>query len=327
MAHYLLTGAGFSYNWGGWLASEAFEYLLGAPETTTELRALLWANKEADGGFEDALATLENEFATHGLPETQRQLDDLIAGIVGMLNGMSGSMERRAFEPHNNMQGSITELLLKFDALFTLNQDTLLEYHYAPHVILRSNNRYQGLEFPGMVSAGPAPIVFDPRSQHTVMRFPVAGDRFTVSSQHQPYIKLHGSRNYVNGPTGNRIIIMGGNKAASIPRIPVLQWYLNEFTRRISAAGAKLMVIGYSFSDKHINDAIAAGVDNGLKLFIIDPAGVDVIDKRPRTLTKAPDPYVTKVGPAIIGASRRPLLQTFNQDKVEWDKVMRFFQP
>jgi hypothetical protein len=32
MAHYLLTGAGFSYNWGGWLASEAFEYLLGAPE-------------------------------------------------------------------------------------------------------------------------------------------------------------------------------------------------------------------------------------------------------------------------------------------------------
>ena len=57
MAHYLLTGAGFSYNWGGWLASEAFEYLLGAPEIDAELRALLWKNKEAGGGFEDALAT------------------------------------------------------------------------------------------------------------------------------------------------------------------------------------------------------------------------------------------------------------------------------
>jgi len=28
----LLLGAGFSRNWGGWLASEAFEYLLGSPE-------------------------------------------------------------------------------------------------------------------------------------------------------------------------------------------------------------------------------------------------------------------------------------------------------
>jgi hypothetical protein len=53
-------GAGApSYNWGGWLASEAFEYLLGAPEIDAKLRALLWANKEAGGGFEDALATLE----------------------------------------------------------------------------------------------------------------------------------------------------------------------------------------------------------------------------------------------------------------------------
>jgi hypothetical protein len=327
MAHYLLTGAGFSYNWGGWLAGEAFEYLLGAPETTPELRALLWANKESGGGFEDALATLEKEYADHGRPETQRQLNDLIAGIVGMLNGMSNSMERRDFEPHNNFQGSITELLLKFDALFTLNQDTLLEYHYAQNVMLRSQGRYQGLELPGTAPAGPAPVAFDQRHQHTAMRFPV-GERFTVSPQHQPYFKMHGSRNYVNGPTGNRIIIMGGNKAESIPRIPLLQWYLDEFTRRISAGGAKLMVIGYSFSDKHINDAIAAGVDNGLKLFIIDPAGVDVIDKRRLPmLTKTVDPYVTKVGPAIIGASRRPLLQTFNQDKVEWDKVMRFFHP
>jgi len=28
--HFLLTGAGFSRNWGGWLVNEAFEYLLGS---------------------------------------------------------------------------------------------------------------------------------------------------------------------------------------------------------------------------------------------------------------------------------------------------------
>jgi hypothetical protein len=32
MPNYLLTGAGFSRNWDGWLADEAFEYLLGCSE-------------------------------------------------------------------------------------------------------------------------------------------------------------------------------------------------------------------------------------------------------------------------------------------------------
>ncbi|WFU82988.1 SIR2 family protein [Bradyrhizobium sp. CIAT3101] len=325
MAHYLLTGAGFSYNWGGWLASEAFEYLLGAPEIDADLRTLLWQNKEAGGGFEDALAILEKDYADHPGPLTKARLNLLIAAIVGMLNMMSNSMARRQFEQHNHMQGSVIEFLLKFEALFTLNQDTLLEQHYAQHVMLRSGNRYQGLEFPGMMSAGPPPISFGGNQEFTALRFPVADGRFTVSPQHQPYFKLHGSRNYSVGPTGDRIIIMGGNKAALIPRIPVLQWYKDEFTRRICTAGAKLMVIGYSFSDRHINDAISAGVDCGLKLFIIDPAGVDVIDKRKPTPIKAPDAYVQKIGPAIIGASRRPLTQIFNQDHVEWDKIMRFF--
>src|SRR4030088_3419843 len=95
-----------------------------------------------------------------------------------------------------------------------------------------------------------------------------------------------GSRNYVNGPTGSRIIIMGGNKAVSITRIPLVQWYMTEFQQRISAAGAKLMVIGYSFSDQHINTAITPAVKRGLQLFIIAPAGVDVIDKRKPVLIK-----------------------------------------
>ncbi|HLX14663.1 MAG TPA: SIR2 family protein [Bradyrhizobium sp.] len=250
----------------------------------------------------------------------------MIAAIVGMLNMMSNSMVRRPFEQHPNIQGSVMEFLLRFDAIFTLNQDTLLEQHYAQHVMLRSQNRYQGLEFPGTVAAGPPPVSLGGNQEFTALRFPEPNGRFSVSPQHQPYFKLHGSRNYSDGLAGSRIIIMGGNKAASIPRIPLLQWYMDQFTQHISAAGAKLLVIGYSFSDKHINDAISAGVDHGLRLFIIDPAGVDVIDKRKPMPIKVPDPYVEKVGPAIIGASRRPLTQIFNQDKVEWDKVMRFFQ-
>src|SRR5882724_6185837 len=56
------------------------------PEIDTELRELLWQNKEAGGGFEDALATLEKDFADHPGPDTERRLNTMIVAIVGMLN-------------------------------------------------------------------------------------------------------------------------------------------------------------------------------------------------------------------------------------------------
>jgi len=75
MPHYLLIGAGFSRNWGGWVASEAFEYLLGCPEirTDTRLRELLWSH-QLKGGFEDALAELQagnTSWAHQGWSESQ----------------------------------------------------------------------------------------------------------------------------------------------------------------------------------------------------------------------------------------------------------------
>ena len=41
MTHILLTGAGFSRNWGGMLAAEVFQYLLGCNELDEELRRML----------------------------------------------------------------------------------------------------------------------------------------------------------------------------------------------------------------------------------------------------------------------------------------------
>jgi hypothetical protein len=60
MKHYLLIGAGFTRNWGGWLASEVFEYLLGDPAVigNPELRRLLWQH-QTKGGFEAALDELQ----------------------------------------------------------------------------------------------------------------------------------------------------------------------------------------------------------------------------------------------------------------------------
>ena len=86
------------------------------------------------------------------------------------------------------------------------------------------------------------------------------------------------------------------------------------------------MIIGYSFSGT-INDAIASAVDRGaLKLFIIDPLGMDVLNKQnPRAAIKIQDPYLEKLSPHIIGASRRPLTAIFGGDVVEHAKIAKFF--
>jgi hypothetical protein len=41
---------------------------------------------------------------------------------------------------------------------------------------------------------------------------------------------------------------------------------------------SRLMVIGYGFNDSHINNALLEAAPKGLKMFIIDPLGVDAAD-------------------------------------------------
>jgi hypothetical protein len=41
------------------------------------------------------------------------------------------------------------------------------------------------------------------------------------------------------------------------------------------------MIIGYSFGDANINQMIFSGIEAGLKIFIIDPLGADVIGSNP----------------------------------------------
>jgi len=75
MSYYLLTGAGFTRNWGGWLANEAFEYLLGAPGIDRYLRDLLWEAKLRGEGFEGALSKAQGAYASNKSPQDKRRQD------------------------------------------------------------------------------------------------------------------------------------------------------------------------------------------------------------------------------------------------------------
>jgi SIR2-like domain len=318
MTHILLTGAGFSRNWGGWLASEAFEYLLGCSEIDQETRRLLWRSKENGAGFEDTLADLANAKDAQG----KKRYDDLTAALVGMFNAMTQGFMQRQFDfLQGDVRRTVKRFLVQFDAIFTLNQDTLLEQHYLDQVV---SEKWNGVIIPGVKPLGSATAV--PIQFVKIAPQQPDADNFKLPPRIQPYIKLHGSCNWNDGTSGGRILIMGGQKAISIDQFPILTWYHQQFREFLLRPDARLMVIGCSFSDAHINTVIGDGVDKGLKLFIIDPLGVDVLDKRQKEpVGRVRDEYMDKLTPNIIGASRRPLTSIFFEDVVEHGRVMKFF--
>jgi len=54
-------------------------------------------------------------------------LRGLQAALAGMFNQMDQAISATTFETNNDLRYSVTTFLIRFDAIFTLNQDLLLE--------------------------------------------------------------------------------------------------------------------------------------------------------------------------------------------------------
>jgi hypothetical protein len=77
----------------------------------------------------------------------------------------------------------------RFDAIFTLYQDLLLEHHYLDeNISLSQPQRWSGWQLPGTKPFGPPPPhVHDPALIRTAMRVPEDPSNFKKQSGLQPY--------------------------------------------------------------------------------------------------------------------------------------------
>jgi hypothetical protein len=246
---------------------------------------------------------------------------------------MNASMVDKSleFQPAHPERG-VGAFLAKFHAIFSLNQDLFLEHHYLsitfpmPHY-----GTWTGHELPGMEMApGQAPL--DPHSWGHGIWQPMPPERFVLSANRQPLYKLHGSANWRDRSGGGDLLVMGGDKAATIKREPVLAWYTQKFDELLQQGNTQLMIIGYGFLDRHINAAIEKAIErHGLRIFNISPEGGE--HARRGNPTRATPGLVVKSNSledaferGLIGASRRPLTQIFYSDETERKKVYRFFE-
>lgn len=327
MSHLLLTGAGFSRNWGGYLANEAFEYLLSVTEHDDDLRSILWRDKQAGFGFEDTLARLQYIYENEWSAQREQDLRNFYSAVQQMFHEMALGFAKTSFEPSLVDQNfGVTNFLAKFDAIFTLNQDTLLETHYINSVDENSfppglpGSRYIAAHRPGLAESNDASAYGDANAR--ISLYKPDPSQFVTIPHLQPYFKLHGSID-IKQSSNEMMLILGGDKLTNIAKHPLLTWYHEEFRRHLSSSNSRLMIIGYSFGDTHINQMIFAGVEAGLKIFIVGPEGADAIgSNKSRPLNPG-----FSIRNAIIGASRRPLLATLSgRDMVENNKINRFFR-
>ena len=321
----ILLGAGFSRNWGGWLASEAFEYLLGCPEIARNerLKKLLWKHQHS-GGFEDALSAVQRDHNRSTYSDDLRAFQSAVGRMFDAMN--HGYAARPGFEFQQHKSLMVRTFLVRINAIFSLNQDLLLEQHYLnDNVQLGSNGERDGWQIPGMALQVDSLQPLQPRA--TGRWIPTGQIR--PDQRMQPLYKLHGSSNWRDNSNGS-LLIMGGDKAREIQSHAILGHYAQEFERRLSAQDARLMIVGYGFRDPHINAVLTAAIERGLKFFLIDPAGSGLA----RTLNPTRQPGMIQVGTSLeatfeaglIGASRRSLPEIFGTDVVEHDKLMRFFE-
>lgn len=312
----LLLGAGFSYPWGGWLADEVFAYLLGCfpDQRHNHIRELLWQHQEGGNGFEGTLAKLKAECAGKEPSADLRLVNNAVRDMFADMN--------RGFLNEGSVlfSAELKRLLASFDIIFTLNQDLLLERHYVfadPASSLPEARKGKGAVLAGVApDDGFIPQHLD-RAGWEKGRW-LVGDDLPKFGRPQPIIKLHGSSHWFKTSDPNDLMVIGGDKKEAIDADPLLKAYHACFAAALLKPGARLMIIGYSFSDPHINAAIVkAAEDNALRTFIVDPQGANVLNK----CEPVPRAYLRK---SLIGLSRRPLSELVDPTRAEHSKVVRF---
>lgn len=260
----LLTGAGFTHNFGGMLASDV----------SAKIYSLIKANKlkilleKTD--FEDAYQTVI-ESDEYNFNE-KNELNTAIKSVFEQIDSAS----------KDGLDNINTIFLRDFISwfgnpdesgfIFTLNQDTFMETH---------KDHFLGIAFddlaPGSTISDHNLLLnpFDQKTIRVVTYENFEGFRnekekgFGKRKNHVFYIKLHGSHNWVIKDTPEQLMVIGRDKINRLTSNTLLNWYFDIFQTRIARNDTKLLIIGYGFNDHHINETICKNAN--IKIYVINP--------------------------------------------------------
>ncbi len=320
----LLTGAGFSRNWGGRLAREVWEEIFSHPDVQKRpsLRTLLLRTPM----FEDALGEITDP---RTFDDQDRTVMDLAIKQVFQRMDSEHAATLSSPVPKIDSGGLIGDFFARFYSptnrigyIFSLNQDALTERLAA---LWASSVPLAVPGIQNLPSAFSPPPPTAPPPLVTLAKPDLGNMRLDGNLN---YIKLHGS--FLWRPEdGSPGMVLGGGKQIAIGRSPLLRAYHDLFNKILCAGDVRLFVIGYGFQDDHINKIIwTASQSHNAKIFLWDkqhPLQLlkDVPIREPAFPTRTID-----LRPYLCGAASRSMAEVFppTGDKTaEYDRIVSSF--
>lgn len=258
----LLTGAGFTHNFGTPLASSIWSIIFNNVniQISEPLRDLLINDKDFD--YENIYHTVNNsdsytlkdkEIIATAIKKAYLYIDNIV---------QNPSCVSTATQVENHIIKRF-----KSSCIFTLNQDLFVE---------RQLHKFPDTK---IILPGAASKILGKASSND--KFEEAADvslienkKFTKwdkvgkNRDNILYIKLHGSFDW-RDKKKQSIMVIGRDKEEEIKRHSLLQSYLDKFKKILNENKIKILIIGYGFNDQHINRVLSDA--SNLDIYIIDP--------------------------------------------------------
>jgi len=271
----LLTGAGFTRDFGGYLASEMWAAIFRRPEIREypELRKCMLEELNYEALYDKILSSESY---------TDKDKASLTTAIRNAYQEMHENICDADQRRRTTAAAMCRAFVARFDGsghergfFFTLNQDLFIERFFSGSYQQASLFKIPGLEHPKWFNGQLASTLT--KEDHVRLLDQARVEKFssTFSSksvERFAYVKLHGSYGWRSSKDGSDVMVIGHEKVGSIAKEPLLKWYLSLFEEILREPERNLVVVGYGFGDAHINNVIADAIrDCGLRLYVISP--------------------------------------------------------
>ena len=317
----LLTGAGFTKSFKGYLASEMWILIFNHPDIVRHprLRQYLLENFDYEevyaciGKNEEGFTAEERRAYIVALESAYNRLD---MATCGTLQSDACKYCRFLLSRFGRVDRNEVGLI------FTLNHDLLLEQHFSQDDI---RIFMPGLAVPTWFR-GKKLEKYDTQSLKLPTEDEVRkiNDEFwSTRNQQLAYIKLHGSMGW-KSTYGYDSMIIGTTKASAIEHEPLLKWNFSVLKKALHAGDRNLLIMGYGFRDSHINQVIADGIQkHGLKIFIVNPCSPTELRNQLVGHTVGDGSYSGDLGALLWSGLAGYCMQTANQlvPKSDYDNL------
>lgn len=278
--HILLTGAGFTYDFGGFLAKDMWGMIFNDPHISgfPRLKELMRDDFDYESSYYKVISgtgftTVEKDAFRMATEKAYKKLDESIRMYRHRKHRANSNV---AFDFLGKFNGASN---YKKGFYFTLNQDLFVERYASggngpvtPGVNKPSIGQDKELATAELVTLPDENKVKTETFQNPLNAIPFV------------YLKLHGSWNWLSSD-GKKRLVIGRDKIQQISDEPLLKYYFELFEKALLRENVKLFVIGYGFGDEHINKTILKAIKSyGLKLYILDPSGPENFKERHRAM-------------------------------------------